>query len=222
MLLFGVAEGGYYTTSSELPWIWGDVSAEAQVTINGTPVPTAHIGSSVFGPDWWRFNEDPEAAATVPLVPGGNTITVTATFADDSQLSRTIRIWSDPTLVESEGYLVALTDGDPPTATIEQVAFVHDEWGISDPGAGSTTLRVPVAADAVFVAIPWQPAGRIALLLNDMLTIQGANQNGPLEGYWWRHFFAPSARDQDAFPAPWTFLTTKDGHLQQASQLYSP
>ena len=185
-------------------------------------VPITHIGSTVFGPDWWRFNEDPEVALTVPLLHGENTVTVTATFADDSQLSRSVRVWSNPTLVESEGYLVDLTDGDPPIATIEEVTFVHDEWGISDPGNGSTTLQIPVAADALFIVIPWQPAFRTALSLSDMLAVQEANQIGSLEGYWYRDFFAPLARERKAFPATWAFHITENGQLQQATQLYSP
>jgi len=58
--------------------------------------------------------------------------------------------------------------------------------------------------------------------LTGMLELQELNSQGPLDGFWWACIFPRCAEEQERSIAPWEFLLTEDGYLQQAAQLYSP
>jgi hypothetical protein len=224
MLIFGVEGVTFVPDTPAREWLWGDVSEEATVTINDVPTRVIHVGQTGFGPDWWRWNDAEEAdgGIIVPLDVGRNTIRVTATFNDGSTLTRYVHRQCDPTLVADEGYMVRLEPGEPPMATIELAEFVFDEWGVTDLETRSDIVEVPIADDAVFVVLPMRETWGTTMSLAGMLDLQERNSKGPLEGLWWDTIFPPYAEGGWHKAAPWQFLMTDDGYLQQASQLYSP
>ena len=118
--------------------------------------------------------------------------------------------------------MVSLQPGHPAVATLELAEFVHDEWGVSDPQTHSEIIEVPIADDAVFQLIPLMEPWSTSVSLADVLELQELNSQGPLEGLWWDIIFTPHADDRASKAAPWEFLITDDGMLQQAIQLYSP
>ena len=223
MLIFGPSGLTFSADTPAGEWLWGDVSEEATVTINGAPTKVTHVGQTSFGPDWWRWNDaEADGGIVVPLDIGRNTIEVTATFTDGSSVTRYVHRHHDPTLVAEEGYIMRVESGNPPTATLELTEFILDEWGVTDPKTRSDIVEMPITDDAVFVVLPMQETWGKSMSLTDMLDLQELNSRGPLEGFWWDIIFPPYAEDGWHKAAPWQFLITEDGYLQQATQLYSP
>lgn len=196
--------------------MWGGVIPEAEVAIDGVQADVSYLGESVAGPGMWQWN----LADDIAIEEGRDNVVFEAMFADGSTLRETRTYHYDPSLERATGYVLELTLAIPPRVVLEFATLEYGELGLEQTSEDTEITEIVIADDAVFDIIGLDDA---VLDLGEFAQLAAtAAREEPLEDLWWDMIFPTPLRDFWLKAAPWEFLLTPDGSLQQASQLYSP
>lgn len=224
LLAPAVPRDGMYFSEQLIRGLWGAVHPEAEVAIDGVQADVSDVGETAAGPRMLQWNLFKDIA----LEEGTNDVVFEATFADGSTLRETRTYHYDPSLQPSTGYLLELTLAIPPRVTLEFAPLEYGELGLEQTSDDTEIAEIIVAHDAVFDIIGLDdvlgPGEFDAVLdLGEFAQLAAtAAREEPLEDLWWDVIFPTTLRDFWLKAAPWEFLITAEGSLQQASQLYSP
>lgn len=219
-------EGTFYNVETLPQSVFGYVRPQAQVTLNGLDLVVHLFDNPGEPPDlyqWSTWQAGDTGLLDIALEEGPNVLVFEAVFTDGSTMRLERTVDYDPALQRSTGYIVDATL-DPPTVTIELATLEYGEFGIEQTSEDATIAEFPVKDDALFVVIGGFPPGTEAhfwqgLDLDALVDLAETAAGGdPLEGHMWRAIFPAD----DFPPAPWEFLITPEGQLQQATQFYSP
>ena len=206
-------------------FIWGHVRPEAVVTVNGLPTEAQRLEEFEpdVDPDMWRwstaltFGRTADVSA-IPLEEGRNVLVFEASFADGSTLREERVVYYDPTLQRITGYIIEITQEGEPHATIEIAALEYGEFGLEQVTEDTTITEFLIAGNAVFVVFG-DDQSLLGLDVEGLTQLAETAAGGNPDEDLWFHFIYPAGIHS---AAPWDFLITPDGLIQQANQLYSP
>jgi hypothetical protein len=212
------AGGGVYRNEQPLGPVYGDVRPEAVVTVNGVHADVSYVGDTVFGEQMWRWHLGDE----ITLKEGENEVVFEATFADGSTLSEVRTYRYDPNLQQYGGYVLGLTLAIPPRITLEFAPLEYGELGLEQAHGDTEIAEIAIATGAVFVVLGGFAEDLVLDLEGFAQLAAKASSEELLPDQWWDSLFPTTDRDGNLKAAPWEFLLTSGGQLQQAAQLYSP
>ena len=213
---WGPVNGQWVT---ELPSVIGGVRPEAEVDLNGVPLPLRFVdGMWLTWGDMYvfhagEFTDDGFAPVEVPLEPGRNLLTYTARYPDrtTSRIYRTITY--DPTLSHQTGWVIDLIPGDPPRAVIDFAEIGNEDDGLY-PINEPVRRSIPVADQAAFIILEAETPGNNPVSLrnfDEVYDLWMRQQAGESLDFLFSGVLGAS-----------DLLLTEAGELQQMSLIWTP
>ncbi|MFC2153334.1 hypothetical protein ACFLQ7_01715 [Actinomycetota bacterium] len=173
----------------------------------------------------WHFGFTDERLdlSDVTLEPGANMLVYRAVFDDDTSMQVEVEVVYDPTLVESEGFLLDIIPGDPLQAIIGFVDIEPGDDDGLDVFGEPRRETLPIAKDAAFIILEHDTPGNRpaqARTTQELLDLIGEVKSGNTPTYLFWGFLLPEEDTIGGVPS--TFLINTDGELQQMEQWWSP
>lgn len=222
---WGPIDGQY--TNADVPPSLGGVRPDALVTLNGMPTDTDFCGSWAGWGDiycWgFGFTEEGLPQFEVDLDEGRNALVYQALFDDGATMNVELTVHYVPTLTETEGWLVDVVPGNPPTAVIDFVEIEPGEDDGLDVAGEPRRESVPIAENAAFIILEQDtPGNRPAHVRStvEMLDLVATVKAGGTVDFLFWGYLLPEEDMIGGVPS--TFLINIDGELQQMEQWWSP